>query len=258
MLQESYQVYRALEAPKPTYRQFIAELPPPSRTATEQSQRSSSSRVTANDGEWWSDRLRLLELLGGTFGSEFHYNVSSILARIQPYDQYLVPESIILVGRQGHHKRALHLLTHGLGDYHTAINYCMLGGASIFHPAMASAVGSAPPDQEEQRKLFSTLLHEFLTLKDEGQRKEQVSELLARFDGWFELEDVLPLIPEEWPLGCIEGFLVGAIRRLVQERAETMIVKALSGAENVIVANEFAEKSQDRAPVLVAVEDQVV
>ena len=191
-------------------------------------------------------------------GGSLSYNVSSILARIQPYDQYLVPESIILVGRQGHHKRALHLLTHGLGDYHTAINYCMLGGASIFHPAMASAVGSAPPDQEEQRKLFSTLLHEFLTLKDEGQRKEQVSELLARFDGWFELEDVLPLIPEEWPLGCIEGFLVGAIRRLVQERAETMIVKALSGAENVIVANEFAEKSQDRAPVLVTVEDQVV
>ncbi|KAI4260136.1 MAG: hypothetical protein L6R42_004198, partial [Xanthoria sp. 1 TBL-2021] len=107
VLAQSYESYRALQPPKPTYRQFIMDNAVPEA--------------------WWQDRLRLLELLGGSHGADFSYDLGHILRRIEPYEEDLVPESIILDGRQGRHQQALRLLTHGLGDYHTAVNYCLMG-----------------------------------------------------------------------------------------------------------------------------------
>ena len=224
-LARTYEVYRALRPPKPTYREYITE--------------------NALDEPWWHDRLRLLELIGGSHGSGFSYNVQEVLSRIEPFEEDLVPESIILDGRQGRHKQALRLLTHGLGDYHTAVNYCLLGGASMFHPTQGSV---AAPSQEEQSLLFNHLLTEFLRIEDVSDRLEQTSELLARFSGWFDVKDVLVLIPESWSVELVSGFLVGAFRKLVQERNEAMIVKALSGAENLQVASDFVEKCKDRGP----------
>ena len=223
ILARSYESYRALHPPKPTYRQFIVEntVPLP----------------------WWHDRLRLLELIGGSHGSDFSYDVGSILSRIEPFEQNLVPESIILDGRQGRHKQALRLLTHGLGDYHTAVNYCLLGGASIFHPTQGSVAPLAAPSQEEQAVLFGYLLTEFLHIEDFSDRLERTSELLERFGSWYDVKDVLDLIPESWSVELVSGFLVSSFRRLVQERNEATITKALSGAENLQIAAAFVEKS---------------
>ena len=227
ILATSYESYRALRPPKPTYRQFIIEnaVPLP----------------------WWHDRLRLLELIGGSHGSDFSYDVGSILSRIEPFEEDLVPESIILDGRQGRHKQALRLLTHGLGDYHTAVNYCLLGGASIFHPTTGSAALAAP-SQEEQATLFGYLLTEFLRIDDVSDRLERTSELLERFGSWYDVRHVLELIPENWSVELISGFLVSSFRRLVQERNEATITKALSGAENLQIAAAFVEKCNKLGP----------
>ena len=227
ILATSYESYRALRPPKPTYRQFIIEntIPLP----------------------WWHDRLRLLELIGGSHGSDFSYDVGSILSRIEPFEQDLVPESIILDGRQGRHKQALRLLTHGLGDYHTAVNYCLLGGASIFHPTTGSAALAAP-SQEEQATLFGYLLTEFLGIQDVSDRLERTSELLERFGSWYDVRDVLELIPENWSVELVSGFLVSSFRRLVHERSEATITKALSGAENLQIAAAFVEKCSALGP----------
>ena len=227
-LSQSYESYRALEAPKPTYRQFIID--------------------NAVSVSWWQDRLRLLELLGGSHGADFSYDLSSILARLEPFEQYLVPESIILDGRQGRHQQALRLLTHGLGDYHTAINYCLMGGASIFHPISGSLTPNASSTKEDQAVLFGYLLTEFLRIEDASNRLQRTSELLERFGSWYDVRQVLDLIPSSWSVELVSGFLVSAFRRLVHDKNDTMIAKALSGAENLQVAAEFVEKCTSSGP----------
>ncbi len=228
ILSKSYETYRALHPPKPTYRQFITD--------------------NAIPVSWWHDRLRLLELLGGSHGVDFFYDVASILSRIEPFEQDLMPESIILDGRQGRHRQALRLLIHGLGDYHTAINYCLLNGASIFYPVSEPASPTPATTGDEQEVLFGYLLGEFLRIEDVNNRLERTSELLERFGSWYDVREVLGLIPESWSVDLISGFLVSALRRLIQEKNEAMITKALSGAENLQVASSYVEKCNELGP----------
>lgn len=222
ILGQSYESYRALQPPKPTYRQFIIDnaVPVP----------------------WWQDRLRLLELLGGSHGTDLSYDLANVLGRIEPFEEHLVPESIVLDGRQGRHKQALRLLTHGLGDYHTAINYCLMGGASIFHPISGSLRPHEASTREDQATLFGYLLTEFLRIEDAGDRLERTSELLERFGSWYDVKQVLSMIPDSWSVELVSGFLVSAFRRLVHDKHEAMVVKALSGAENLQVAAALIEK----------------
>ncbi|KAB8297043.1 hypothetical protein EYC80_002440 [Monilinia laxa] len=225
---QTYESYRALRPPKPTYRQFITE--------------------NTLDEEWWHSRLRLLQLLGGSQGSASQYDVAAILARIAPYTQELVPEVIILDGRQSHHEEALRLLTHGLGDYDTAINYCLLGGSSIYHPISGTLSPATLPTRIEQAALFHSLLTEFLKIDDVSNRVEQTSSLLERFGGWFDVGDVLGMIPDTWSVELVSGFLVSALRRIVRERSETMVVKALSGADNLKASVAFVDRVRETGP----------
>lgn len=227
-LAQTYESYRALRPPKPTYRQFITD--------------------NTLDEEWWHSRLRLLQLLGGSQGSASEYDVAAILTRIAPYTKELVPEIIILDGRQSRHEEALQLLTHGLGDYDTAINYCLLGGSSIYHPISGSLTPTSLPSREEQATLFQFLLSEFLQIEDISDRVEQTSNLLERFGGWFDVGHVLSLIPDTWSVELVSGFLVSALRRIVRERSETMVVKALSGAENLKVNAELIGRIEAAGP----------
>jgi vacuolar protein sorting-associated protein 3 len=229
ILAQTYESYRALRPPKPTYRQFITD--------------------NAIQEEWWHSRLRLLQLLGGSHSAS-DYDVEKILARIEPFTEELVPEVIILDGRQSHHQEALKLLTHGLGDYDTAINYCLLGGSSIYHPISGSRAPETLPSREEQSKLFGFLLAEFLRVKDISDRVEQTANLLERFGGWFDVDYVLSLIPDTWSVELVSGFLVSALRRIVRERSETMIAKALSGAENLKINADLIGKIEDLGPTV--------
>ena len=228
VLVQTYESYRALRPPKPTYRQFITD--------------------NSINEEWWHSRLRLLQLLGGSQGFASQYDVAAILARIAPYTAELVPEVIILDGRQSHHEEALKLLTHGLGDYDTAINYCLLGGSSIYHPISGTVARESLPTREEQSKLFGFLLGEFLRIEDISNRVEQTSNLLERFGAWFDVGYVLNLIPDTWSVELVSGFLVSALRRIVRERSETMIAKALSGAENLKVTADLIGKIDTVGP----------
>jgi hypothetical protein len=231
-LAQTYETYRALRPPKPTYRRFITD--------------------NAIDEEWWHSRLRLLQLLGGSQGSASDYNVSAILNRIMPYAQELVPEIIILDGRQSRHEDALRLLTRGLGDYDTAINYCLLGGSNIFHPSSGAMAPQITPTRDEQSKLFRFLLTEFLRIEDISTRIEQTSSLLERFGSWFDIGYVLSLIPDSWSVELVSGFLVSALRRIVREKSETMIAKSLSGAENLKVSADLIQMIDTAGPSIEA------
>ncbi|USP80313.1 uncharacterized protein yc1106_07587 [Curvularia clavata] len=226
-LSQSYETYRILEPPKPTYYSFISD--------------------NSLDVEWWQARLRLLQLLGETSS----YDVDAVLSRLQPYEQELVSEMIILNGRQERHEEALKLLTHGLGDYNTAINYCLYGYASIHRPV---TTGGPPvshkqmPTRAEQSRLFGFLLQEFLEIGDLSQRVERTSELLERFGGWLDVADVLAIVPVEWSVDAFSGFLIQALRKLVRDRAESDILRALSDAQNSQMSNELVEKREELGP----------
>lgn len=225
------ETYRALRPPKPTYRQFIED--------------------NATDAEWMRNRLRLLQLIGGSHGAASKYDVHSLRERLAPYSDELVPEMIILNGREGKHEEALRLLTHGLGDYDTAIRYCLLGGSSIFHPSSDFSPEQSLPSKEEQAALFEYLLHEFFKIEDLSERLERTAELLERFGGWFEISKVLDLIPDGWSVELVSAFLIHALRRLVRERNETIVVKALASAQNLKKAVEFIEKTESIGPTVV-------
>jgi hypothetical protein len=119
-LAQTYETYRILEPPKPTYHSFITD--------------------NALPAEWWQARLSLLQLLGSNQPATSSYDVGAILSRLQPYEQELVSEMIILNGRQERHQEALRLLVHGLGDFDTAISYCLYGLTSIFRPVTAGSL----------------------------------------------------------------------------------------------------------------------
>lgn len=54
------------------------------------------------------------------------------------------------------------------------------------------------------------------------------------------------MIPDSWPVDLLAPFLISSFRRVLEERNETMIAKALSGAENLLSrANliDFCEKA---------------
>jgi vacuolar protein sorting-associated protein 3 len=224
-LRQTYVTYRALTAPKPTYRQFLTE----------------NGLPTA----WWHSRLRLLQLLGGSSG-DTSYEADSMRTKLEPYESELVPEMIILNGKQGKHQEAIRLLTHGLGDFDTAISYCLLGGSSIFPTGLVPE--ESVPSREEQSRLFGYLLREFMRIEDGEQRMEQTGELLERFGSWFDVAEVLAMIPDDWEVEGFADFLVSSLRRLVHERQETAVARALYSARNLGVSKDLLDKIDETGP----------
>ncbi|KAI0515400.1 hypothetical protein F5B22DRAFT_607214 [Xylaria bambusicola] len=241
----TYDAYRALQPPKPTYRQFLTDNAP------------------AND-EAWESRLRLLQLLGG----KYEYNSVMIRNRISSLssvaDDLLVPETIILDGRERNHENALRLLVHHLGDYDTAVAYCFRGGASVYSiyqvekqsPSPVSPAGakasqrreSVTPTQTEQARLFRSLLGEFLQLQDISDRVEQTSLLLEKFGSWFDVTDILSVIPDSWSVDLVAGFLVKALRQIVVEKNETSVARSLSSAQNLRIQHDLIVKIEEKGP----------
>ncbi|KAI9705677.1 MAG: hypothetical protein M1820_005087 [Bogoriella megaspora] len=230
ILLQTYETYRALKPPKPTYRTFITE--------------------NALGTDWWDSRLRLLQLLGGHHAAASKYDVTAIFERLEPYSQELVPEMIILNGRQGRHTEAIRLLTHGLGDFDTAISYCLLGGSSIFRPALGERAKDTLPSHEVQAVLFNHLLDEFLRIEDLQDRIERTAELLERFGGWFDIERVLGLIPDTWSIDIVAGFLVHALRRIVHDRSETQVTRYLRQSENLRISADLIDKIEEIGPTV--------
>ena len=165
---------------------------------------------------------------------------------------------IILGGRQGLHSQALRLLIHGLGDYDTAINYCLLGGSSIYHPRSGPIPRENLPSREEQAVLFGHVLSESLRIEDGTDRLEQTCNLLERFGRWYDIRQVLDVIPESWSVEAIAPFLTSSLRRMVHERNETSVAKALSGAENLMLRVNFVDECEKLGPAMEAADSGVV
>lgn len=191
--------------------------------------------------------MRLLQLLGGRSSTQFTstptpshlpYSIPAVLERIEPFQNELVSECIILDGLQGRHREALRLLTHGLGDYDSAIRYCLFGG-----PRHTTAAGSTAEFAEPayQSELFKHLLDEFLQIQDPSDRIERTSDLLARFASSFDVRDVLTLVPDDWSVDILSGFLVHVFRTLLSQTREARVQRALSASLNLRASSEYID-----------------
>ncbi|KAH8807143.1 hypothetical protein F5884DRAFT_879848 [Xylogone sp. PMI_703] len=235
ILASTDRAYKALRRPKPAYYQFIA------------------NSMTSSD-EWQICRSRLLQLLDGDQDAAFSYDVDIVSQRIEPFKLQLIPETIILHRRQGEHKEAIRLLTHSLCDFDTAISYCILCGSSNFRNSTDRVDHGLLLPREEQEGLFNVLLVEFLRIQNLSDRIELTKELLERFEEWFDILHVLPLLPSSWPVEIFSSFLVRALRRHLLQQRGTSIKKALSAADNSIMKSEFIKKVEgSRASVTRAV-----
>ncbi|KAI1462443.1 hypothetical protein F4805DRAFT_134029 [Annulohypoxylon moriforme] len=244
VVKSTYTAYRALHPPKPTYRQFLTDNAPA-------------------DDEAWHSRLRLLQLLGGSHNYDLAVIRDRIASLNSTAEDLLVPETIILDGRERNHENALRLLVHRLGDYDTAVSYCLRGGASIYTiyqapqnqppPSPENLKGpkrrdSMPPTQDQQARLFRALLGEFLELEDISDRVEQTGLLLDKFGGWFDVGDVLSVIPDTWSVDIVAGFLVKALRRIVVEKNETSVARSLSSAQNLQIQHDLIVRIEEKGP----------
>ena len=226
-LSESYSTYRALRPPKPTYINFIIENTPPQA--------------------WWQSRIRLLQLLGGSSSTQFSarpgpfnlgYSIPAVLERIEPFQNELVSECIILDGRQGLHDEALRLLTHGLGDYDSAIRYCLSGGP---HNAATTGTPAEFAEPSYQSELFRHLLNEFLRIEDPSERIERTSDLLGRFSSSFDVREVLSLVPDDWGVDILSEFFVHVFRALLSQTREAQVERALTASLNLQVGTNFID-----------------
>ncbi|KKA26720.1 hypothetical protein TD95_004573 [Thielaviopsis punctulata] len=260
-LAATYTAYRALQLPKPSYGRFLAD---------------NLGDAEDSGNEAWRNRLRLLQLLSSAKG----YDASAIHARISalPGD-LLVPETIILAAKAKQHAEALRLLVQSLGDYDTAVAYCLRGGRSIYSsasrysalqqtlmsPTVPNVPSTADDDDNEggnaqfdsreslfaqQQMLFMLLLDSFLRLDDEAQRRQQTANLLERFGPWFELKPVLERVPPEWPLAPLGEFLVGALRRLVRERHLVVVQKALCSVQTLKASEALVVLRAELGPMV--------
>lgn len=184
--------------------------------------------------------MRLLELLGGESG----YDVNKVFAIVEKHRDALVPEMVILYGRGAKHADALKLLTHHLKDFDTAINYCLFGGLSIFQTR------NIVTEREEQCELFTILLDEYLKLQDLSERIEQTGQLLDKFGRWLDVTYVLGVIPDSWSIEILSGFLIGALRQLVREKAEVRVERALGRSKNLRVEAAFVAQCDEIGPTV--------
>ena len=93
-------------------------------------------------------------------------------------------------------------------------------------------------------------MFEFFKIEDLNERLQRTAE----FGGWFDIGKVLDLIPDGWSVELVSGFLVHALRRLVRERNETVVMKALASAQNLKRNVDFIEKSENIGPTIVNAE----
>ncbi|KAK6540099.1 hypothetical protein TWF694_008927 [Orbilia ellipsospora] len=216
--------YRALHPPKPTYSEFLND--------------------NTRGEEWWRNRAVLLDFLSGPTP----YNVPDVAAKVEPWKDVLIAEMVIFYSKDQNHEEVLKMLCHSLKDFDTAIKYCLYGALSMFQRSRTSSARALP--REEQSKLFNILLVEFLKISDYEARLEQTSSLLDRFGGWLDVQHVLNVIPDNWSVQILSGFLISALRDLVRVKNEKKVELALHKSLNIQVNGEFIDKCEELGPII--------
>ena len=58
------------------------------------------------------------------------------------------------------------------------------------------------------------------------------------------------MLPDDWSVDIFSGFLINSLRRLVREKAESGVVRALSDAQNSQMSAELVERREKAGPTV--------
>lgn len=199
-------------------------------------------------------RLKTIMLLQG---SKF-YDVQLIRERLSPHSGILRTELAIVEGKLENHKSSLSILVHDIHDTVAAKAYCALGGAilpsrltqaigeqcglqswtSVFglQPATLKNAATTTTDDALKYTLTKILLEVFM---NEGKPSfEKAAQLLNAQAAHMDVIEALTMIPDDWPLTLPVPFLASSLRRVLHERHEGQIVKAIAAAQNLKVSED--------------------
>lgn len=221
--------YRLLNEPQ-SYAEFFTEVAPPTPFKT----------------------LRLKLML---FLQSSSYDLSSASERLEAIG-VLVTERAIALGRLGKHTEALKLLAQDLPDSVSAQTYCTQGG-EIIPPKVARAIAKREPalgpwaalsvgnerrgtvDSETQHRLVVELLRAYMLDRDtSGSRSKSTARtaaLLSAQGVHLDVDEVLDMAPNEWPLDVVTTFYRRSYRRLLHEKTTSGVLKSISAGQNLEV-----------------------
>ncbi|KAI6040873.1 hypothetical protein EDC04DRAFT_2566388 [Pisolithus marmoratus] len=113
--------------------------------------------------------------------------------------------------------------------------------------AKSTSLGDQPP---------SEMLKVLLQVYTEDRDIQQASRLLNSQAQNLDTPDIIPLVPESWPLHSVSSFLVRSLRRSLHAKHEGQVVKAICTGQNLEVLERSYIILQDEGAIIEeAVED---
>ncbi|KAI9308018.1 vacuolar sorting protein 39 domain 2-domain-containing protein [Cunninghamella echinulata] len=105
-----------------------------------------------------------------------------------------------------------------------------------------------PQQLAERRQLFFMLLKTYLAIEDKQLMLARTLHLLNTQGYYLDVLEVLSIIPEDWPLQRLQGFLMHSLRRSLHDHREGEVVLGMSRGENILVSNELIDTYRNIGP----------
>ncbi|KAL7421749.1 hypothetical protein Q5752_003520 [Cryptotrichosporon argae] len=204
-------------------------------------------------------RLKLILFLQG---SPF-VDLGKVLQQLEGVDE-LAMERAIVLGRLGRHRPALAVLARDLADATSAQTYCTQNG-ELIPPKVARQVaahvpelsawaalgdvgrlGRRPVAPDEQKELVMELLRAYM---GEGQRARTAGVLDAQ-SVHLDVGEVLPLVPDDWPVNVISTFYQRSLRRALHTQATWSILKSVAAGENLETSAAYLDAVRAVPPIV--------
>ncbi|OQV13873.1 Transforming growth factor-beta receptor-associated protein 1 [Hypsibius exemplaris] len=140
-----------------------------------------------------------------TFGADIEASIEQL---------QLHEEKVILLAKRGEHLAALDLLASRLKDRAGAVQYCVQYGKR---------------DKLLKRQLFEHLLAIYFNPREQNEESVRAAlELLNDEEADFDPAKVLSMLPANWPLSCLEGFLSHTLRRSLHSQRTGAVERGLA------------------------------
>ncbi|CAN6608110.1 hypothetical protein TRVA0_003S04016 [Trichomonascus vanleenenianus] len=200
-IEESYKAYKKTPSPKRTFRQYI-----------------NSRHLQRPSNKLLRLRRDVLDLLDSTE----EYDADKFVVRLESsHPELLTAELCILYGRQGRHERVLTILCYTLEDYDSALEYC-------------NSV-----DETNRKELFEGLYNKFLKIPSEEAQRTYIRKILERFGSYLDFMTIMEQTPSNWPVETLSGYLNGVFRRVINDKNQSIMNRALSRSQHTLVTKRL-------------------
>ncbi|CAO3631593.1 unnamed protein product [Cunninghamella blakesleeana] len=108
-----------------------------------------------------------------------------------------------------------------------------------------------PQQLAQRRQLFFMLLKTYLAIEDKELMLARTMHLLNTQGYYLDVLEVLSIIPDDWPLQRLHGFLLHSLRRFLHDHREGEVVLGMSRGENILVSNELIDTYRKIGPTKV-------